>query len=106
MIESEKVKVKVPGKNRWETLYGIPMIPFVEVNYHQPILQMTKIMVHCYSADESIDQISIGYMVNPSLNCNRVFREQVEKCLSVSFHKNTMETIRNFLKIRIHVLWH
>ena len=36
--------------------------------------------------------------MNPSLKCNKVFREQVEKCLSVSFHEKIMETTRYFLK--------
>ena len=59
---------------------------------------MSNIMVHFYSTDETVNQFSIGYMVNPSLNCTKVFREQVEECLSVSFHKNKMETIRYFMK--------
>ena len=83
----------MPGKYKRGTLDVIPLMALVEVNYCQYILHMYRRMVLCYSADESIDQISICYMINPSLNCNRVFREQVEKCLSVSFHKNKMETI-------------
>ena len=55
-------------------------------------------MVHCYSTDESINPFAIGYMINTSLNCNKVFREKVKKCLSVSFHKKTMETIKDFLR--------
>ena len=55
----------------------------VGVNYHQPILNMSKRMVHCYSTYESINRFEIGYMINPSLNCNNVFREQVQKYLSV-----------------------
>ena len=59
---------------------------------------MSKIMVRCYSTDESINQFAIGCMINPSLKCNKVFREQVEKFLSVSFHENTMETIKYCLR--------
>ena len=59
---------------------------------------MSKIMVICYSTDESINPFSIGYMINPSLNGNKVLRVQVEKCWSVSFHSRTMETIIDFLK--------
>ena len=55
-------------------------------------------MVHCYYTDETINQFSIGYMINPSLNCNRVFIVQVENFLSVSFASSKMETIRDFLK--------
>ena len=70
-------------------------MPLVGVNHRQPILHMSKIMVHCYSKDETINQFEIGYMINHSLNCNKVFKIQVEKCLSVSFH---METIRDCLR--------
>ena len=98
MIELEKEKKKNPGKDKWETLDVIPLIPLIGVNNRQHILHMYKRMVQCYSAYESINQYSIGYMINTSLNSIIVFREQVEKCLSVSFNKNTMETIRDFLK--------
>ena len=30
---------------------------------------------------------TIGYMINPSLNCNKVFIEQVGNIVSVLFHK-------------------
>ena len=69
----------------------------VGVNNRQLILNMYKIMVQCYSIDETINQFAIGYMIKPSLNCNKVFRVQVEKCLSVSFDSRKMETIRVFL---------
>ena len=39
---------------------------------------MSKIMVNLYSIDDSIHQFSIGYIINPSLHFNKVFREQVE----------------------------
>ena len=42
-------KNKVPGKDKWETLDVIPLIPLVGVNYCQPLLHMSKIRVHCYS---------------------------------------------------------
>ena len=55
-------------------------------------------MVHLYSIDEQMIQSEIGYMINPSLHINKVFREQVEKCLRATFHPNTMEIIRNFTR--------
>ena len=55
-------------------------------------------MVYWYYIDESISPFTIGYIINPSLNCNKVFIEPFEKCVSVSFHKNTMEHIRDCLK--------
>ena len=66
----------------------------VGVNYRQNILHMSRIMVHCYYTDETINQYAIGSVIKPSLNCNKVFRVQVEKCLSVSFHSRKMKTVR------------
>ena len=59
---------------------------------------MSKRMVQCYSKNETINQFAIGYMINPSLNCNKVFRIQVGKCLSISFAAMTMETVKGCLR--------
>ena len=37
-------------------------------------------------------------MINPSLNCTKLFRLQVEKCLIVSFNSRAMETVRYYIK--------
>ena len=59
---------------------------------------MSKIMVHCYSTDKTIISFAICYMVNPYLNCNRVFRVKVEIFLSLSFSARTMENIKYCLR--------
>ena len=61
-------------------LVVIPLISLVGVNNCQPLLHIYKIMVRRYSKDEIINQFEIGCMINPSLNYNKVFREQVENC--------------------------
>ena len=57
-----------------ETLDVIPLMSLVGVNHRQPILHMSKIMVHCYSTYRSMNKFAIGYMIKPSLNCTKVFR--------------------------------
>ena len=54
-------------------------MPIVGVNHRQPILHTSKIMVHCYTTDETIHRFAISYMINPSLQFSNVFRTQVEK---------------------------
>ena len=93
-----KKSKKVPGKDKWETLAVIPLIPYVGVNNRQPILHMYKRMVHWYSTDETNINFEIGYTINPLLNCNKVFRVQVEIFLSFSFVSRTMENIIDCLK--------
>ena len=55
MIELFKIYIYIPGKDKWETLDVIPLMPLVGVNHYQPILHMSKKMVHCYSIYESIN---------------------------------------------------
>ena len=77
-------------KYRWETIDIISLFPLIGVNHRQPIIKTHNIMVYLYSTDEKTNQFAIGYMINPSLHTNRVFREQVEKLLRAKFHENTM----------------
>ena len=42
-------KTPTPKKHKLETPANIPLIPIVGVNNCQPILHMSKIMVHCYT---------------------------------------------------------
>ena len=81
-----KSKLKLLGKDKCKTLAVIPLMTLVGIYHRQHILHMSKIMIHFYSTDENINQFAIGYMINPSLNCNKLFRQQVEKLLSVLFH--------------------
>ena len=37
-------------------------------------------------------------MINPTIHVNKVFREQVGKCLRATFHQSTMENIRDFIR--------
>ena len=67
------------------------------VNNSQPILHIIKIIVHCYTIDEIINNFAIGYMINPPLQFKYSFITQVEKFLSVLFPASTMKTIKDCL---------
>ena len=97
MIELEKENIKVPGKDKWEKLSIIPLMPLVGLNHRQPILHMSKIMVHCYTTDETINLFAIGYMINPSLNCTKVFIIKIEICLSLLFAASKIKAIQDCL---------
>ena len=57
----------------------------VGVNHRVPILHLSKIIVHMYTTEKNIHQFTTGYMINPSLHINRVFREQAQKYLGCFF---------------------
>ena len=81
-----KIELKITSKYGPLTLLG--------VNHCQPILHMSKILVYIYTTYERINKFLIGYMINPTLHVNKVFREQVEKLLRDNFYQNTMEYIK------------
>ena len=73
-------------------------------NHGQFLLHMSRILVYTYTTEKLISQFAIGYMVNPTIHVNKVFREQVEKFLRSTFHQNIMEgiksvTIKNYIYI-------
>ena len=72
-------------------------MPIVGVNHCLPILNMSKIMVHIYIIEKNVYQFVIGYMINPYLHFNNVFKTKVKKCLGCYFSIETMKTLKNCL---------
>ena len=62
-------------------------MPLVGVNHYQSTMKMSKRMVYIYSTDEQMNPFAIGYAIKPSLHVNKVFREQVKKCLLYTFNE-------------------
>ena len=59
VIELGKEKKTIPGKDKWETLDYILLMPLVGVNHRQPILHVLKIMVHCHSIDKVLIHLQL-----------------------------------------------
>ena len=55
---------------------------------------MSRKIVLINAAQERINQISIGYIINPTLHVNKVFRNEVKKFLKETFHQSTMKGIK------------
>ena len=74
-----KIKYKIPTKYKWGNCDVVPLLPLLGVNHRLPILHMSKTFFYINSAGKLIKNFTIVYMVNPTLNVNRVLREQVEE---------------------------
>ena len=98
MIELEKRKEKNSTKDIWDTIDVIPLLSFLGINHLQPLIHMSKILVYLYMADKQINQFAIVYIINPSLHINKVFIEQVEKCLRATYRENTMYNIIDVMR--------
>ena len=54
--------------------------------YHRlPLLHMAKHFIWIEETKERINEFSIEYMINPILNINKSFKEQVTKCIKAKF---------------------
>ena len=94
MIELAKKNL---AKDKWEIPAVITLMTLLGVNHGIPILHMPKRMVYIYSTDNTVHKFAIGYMINPSLHINKIFKTQVEKLLGCSFSTETMKTIKSCL---------
>ena len=66
-------------------------------NRHMPLLHMDKIYIWLEEKNQLINELSIGYMMNPNLHKKKAFREQVKVCLKNTFVTYTTAHISKIL---------
>ena len=97
MIELENLKKQIQCKDKWKYFDSIPVLPLLRVNQRQPILHISKRSININITENCINLFVIGNMVNPKLNVNKDFREQVEIFLRITFHQHNMTGINTVL---------
>ena len=75
----------------------MPMQSLLGGNHRQPLLHMAKSLIWVEEIKQRIHEFSIGYMINPTLNINKAFKEQVTKFIKTTFGAITQPYIRNVL---------
>ena len=70
-------------------------------NHRLPLSYMAKIYIWTEETKELIDDFSIGYMINPTLNIKKSFKEQVTKCMKTTFGAITQPYISKILSKKI-----
>ena len=50
------------------------------------------------TTEECINPFAIGYIINPTLHVNKVFRYQVENFLKETFHQSNMTAMKNVMR--------
>ena len=59
-------------------------------NHCLTLSHMSKSYIWLEETNQRINELSIGYKMNPNLNMNKVFREQVKVCMKTTFSTSTM----------------
>ena len=63
----------------------MPTQSLLGVNHRLPLFHMNKSFIWLEETKERINKFSIGYMINPTLNINKSFREKVTKLMKTTF---------------------
>ena len=58
---------------------------------------MAKSYIWLEETKERVNEFSIGYMINPNLNINKVFKQQVTKYMKTTFGEITQPHISKIL---------
>ena len=61
------------------------MLSLLVGNHRLPLLHMDKSFIFINETKQRINKFTIGYIINPNFSMNKVFREQVEKCINTTF---------------------
>ena len=58
-------------------------------NCRIPLMHMSNIKIYIEETNQHINDFSFAYMLNPHLNMNKAFKDQVKTCLSNTFGADT-----------------
>ena len=79
----------IETKYKWNKLNLIDIQYVLRTNHCLPLSHMDKSYIWPEETNQRINEFSIGYMMNPNLYKNKVFREQVRVCLKTTFGTST-----------------
>ena len=77
------------------------MLSVLEKNHLLPLCHMANRFISLEETKQRINEFSIGYMINPKMNINKAFREQVHTCINNTFGPIPQPYIRSTIEKRI-----
>ena len=77
MIAVGNENKKIKNKDIWNYCHRMPMLSLFGANHRLPLFHMAKHHIWLNETKKRINKFTIGYMINPGLNVNKAFREQV-----------------------------
>ena len=86
----------IETKDKWNQINPLDMQSLLGTNCHMPLLHMSKRYIWLEETNQRINEFSIGYMMNPNLNRNRYFKDQVKVCL-----KNNLVQIPILISLKL-----
>ena len=94
MIAVGNEKKTINDKDGWNYCHHMPMLSLLGWDHHLPLLHMAKRFIWLNETKKLINEFLIGYIINPDLNDNKPFRDQVEKVMYTTFGKITQPLLK------------
>ena len=88
---------KIQAQYKWSRLNIMHIKYLLWTNHRLPLSHMDKSYIWLEETNQSTNQFSIGYMMNPNLIINKVFKEQVKLCMKTIFVTMTQQHISKIL---------
>ena len=79
MIAVENENKKIKNKDICNNFHHMPMLSLLGGNHRLALFHTANRFIWLNETKQRINEFTIGYMINPRLNVNKSFREQVEE---------------------------
>ena len=73
--EEDYINKTIETKEKWNQINVLSMESILGANFRMPLLHMSKRKKWIEEKNQRINEFSFGYMFNPNLYTNKVFRE-------------------------------
>ena len=87
----------IETKHKWNQIHLLSMESVLGANCCIPLIHMSKRKIYIEETNERINEFSFAYMLNPHLNMNKAFKDQVKTCLNNTFGADTNRHINKTL---------
>ena len=87
----------IETKDKWNQLNLMEIQSLLGNNHRLPLSHIDKSCIWLEETNKRINELSIGYMMNPNLSIDKIFREQVKVCMKNTFFTSTMTHISKIL---------
>ena len=85
VLEVSYVAKTIKRKDTWNQLKFMDIKYVLGTNHRLTLSHMAKSYIWLEETNQCINELSIGYMMNPNFSMNEAFREQVKVCMRNKF---------------------
>ena len=83
------INKKIETKDKWNQIHLLSMESVLGANFRIPLIHMSNRKIYIEETNQRTNEFPFAYILNPHLNMNKYFKDQVKTCLSNTFDADT-----------------